>query len=289
MTEVNISMSEYHADTARPSKSMLSDILERPSTYYKKYVAPIEEREKRKPTKHFRDGDLVHCKVHEPDEFDKRYEVVNITGRNTKIFKEVALSSDKTCITTPEYDNASYMADALWKNKYARSYLELAGKAERTFYYTDPDTGIELKARPDWITDDSRFVLDTKTAKSIAPRLLTQDCDSYKYWLSHELINNAIESVRGIRPQAYVFLFVENTGEKKPDTAVYYATEDFLEIGEFKLKQALQTLKQCRESSHWPAFEQPMPLGLPGYRMHELEKLREEKASKYLEEIQYVS
>ena len=282
-------MEEYHADTDRPSKSMLSDILDRASKYYKKYVAPIEERETRKPAKHFRDGDLVHCKVHEPDEFNQRYQVVDVKSRNTKKFGEAVLSTNKICITTPEYDNASYMADALWSNKYARSYLELAGKAERTFYYTDPETGIDLKARPDFITDDSRFVLDTKTAKSISPRLLTQDCDSYKYWLSPELINNAVESVRGIRPSAYVFLFVENTGEKKPDTAVYYGSEDFLEMGEFKLKEALQTLKYCRETDYWPAFQQPMPLGLPGYRMHELEKLREEKASRYLEEIQYVS
>ena len=289
MTEVNISMADYHADTDRPSKSMLSDILDRPSTYYKKYVAPIEEREKRKPAKHFRDGDLVHCQVHEPNEFNKRYQVVNVKARNTKKFTEAGLSTDKTCITTPEYDNASYMANALWSNKYARSYLELAGNAERTFYYTDPETGIDLKARPDFITDDCRFVLDTKTAKSISPRILTQDCDTYKYWLSPELIHNAVESVRGIRPQAYVFLFVENTGEKRPDTAVYYASDEFLEIGEIKLKEALKTLKQCRETNYWPAFEQPMALGLPGYRMHELEKLREEKASRYLEGIQYVS
>ncbi|MFK7822763.1 MAG: PD-(D/E)XK nuclease-like domain-containing protein [Oligoflexales bacterium] len=289
MKEVDISMQDYHADTARPSKSMLSDLLDRPSTYYKKYVAPLEEREQKKSAKHFRDGDLVHCKVHEPKEFSSRYHVVDVSSRATKTFKQTVLGTDKICITSSEYNNASYMADALWNNKQARAYLELAGKAERTFYYTDPETGIELKARPDFITDDSVFVLDTKTARSIDPFDFIRDADSFKYWLSPEIINNAVESVRGIKPQAYVFLCVENKGEKKPDTAIYYADFDFLELGEIKLKQALQTLKQCRESGHWPAFDQPIPLGLPGYRQRELERLREQQASTYLEEIQHVS
>lgn len=289
--EVDISNAEYHADTARPSKSMLSTLLDRPSTYYKRYLAPHEERQAYKNAKHLVLGDAVHCKVLEPDEFWNRYHLVQTQSRVTKAFRESQfLHPLLTCLTIPEYDMICQMAEALWNDKHARIYLELSGKAERTFYYTDPKTGIELKARPDYISDNSTYILDIKTCRSINPFYFTRDCDEYKYWLSPEIINNAVESVRGKRPEAYVFLCVENRGEKSPDTAIYYADIDFLEMGERKLKEALSTLKFCRERNEWPANKgAPMPVGLTSYRKRELERIREHQANTFLDEVHHAS
>ena len=289
--EVSISNAEYHADTDRPSKSMLSTLLDRPSTYYKRYLAPPEERSPYKSAKHLVLGDAVHCQILEPDEFWDRYHMVQTRSRLTKAFREAQeLYPQLVCLTIPEYDMICQMSEALWNDKHARTYLELRGKPERTFYYTDKETGIELKARPDFISDNSTYVLDIKTCRSIDPFQFTRDCDDYKYWLSPELINNAVEAVRGKRPEAYVFLCVENRGEKKPDTAVYYADLDFLEMGERKLKEALSTLKECRDKGEWPANKgAAMPVGLTPYRKRQLERMREDQANTYFSEVHHAS
>lgn len=284
-----ISIQDYHSDIAIPSKTGLSMLLDRPSRYWKHFLAPPELRESFEPSKAQREGDAVHVLTLEPDTWDSRYLIVPVQARTTKAFQGAKKDNPhKVCLTMPEYDHIRRMSDALLDDPKARMYLDLAGEAEKTFYYRDPKTGIDLKARPDFISSDSIYVVDIKTTKDITAYKFLKDSDNYKYWLSPELIFNAVEACRGIRPKAYVFLCVENTGDKVPDTDVFFADPDFLDIGQLKLEEALEILKKCRETGIWPASsDKPTSLGLTSYRMKELERLREQRAAKFLEEYNY--
>lgn len=281
--ETDISIHEYHGQTQIPSKTGLSMILSRPSMYYKHYLAPTELRESFEASKAQREGDAVHCMVLEPETWACRYEVVNTKSRNTKAFKEAqAINLDKVCLTIPEHDNICRMAEALLSDPMCRAYLKLAGKPERTFYYTDLRTGIDLKARPDYISDCSTYAIDIKTTKDISKHSFLADAYAYKYYLSTELIFNAVEAVRGIRPSAYVFLCVENKGEKKPDVDVFYADESMLELAKYRLMESLDKLVSCRKSGIWPCNNGiTKALGLPSYGMQTLEKLRKKYGAAY--------
>ncbi|MCB9229824.1 MAG: PD-(D/E)XK nuclease-like domain-containing protein [Deltaproteobacteria bacterium] len=278
--EEKISIEAYHALTDIPSKTGLSMLLDRPSTYRKYFLDPPETRETFPVSKSLREGEAVHVLTLEPETWDERYMVTAANSRAAKAFQDPARDNpDKTCLTIPEYDNVRRMADALLDDPKSRMYLDLRGEPEKSFFYRDPETGIDLKARPDFISSDSVCVVDIKTTRDLSPHQFTRDADNFKYWLSPELIFNAVEAVRGVRPQAYVFLCVENNGDKRPDTEVYFADADFVELGHRKLREALRILKACRKANRWPVSGlNPASLGLPAWRMKELEMMRESDA-----------
>ena len=280
--EEKISIQDYHGRTDILSKTALSMLLSRPSTYRKYFLDPPELREHFPASRQMREGDAVHVLTLEPETWDERYVVLPVQDRKAKAFRSAAKEQpEKTCLSSPEFDNIRRMSDALLEDPKVRMYLDLPGEPEKSFFYRDEESGTELKARPDYISSDSVCVLDIKTTRNISHASFTRDADEYKYWLSPELIFNAVEAVRGVRPQAYLFLCVENDGSKRPDTEVFFADPDFLEFGQRKLREALHILKRCRESDHWPAAgPSPAALGLPGWRMRELEGMRERDAER---------
>ena len=282
------SIVEYHL---RPenSKTRLSLLIDRPSSYYKHFLAPENEREHFKESPSLRTGNAVHVMTLEFETFYDVYLIAPFKTRTGKGFRDLIRENpDKIVLSETEYDQVRRMSDALLSNPCSRAYLDLRGEPEKSFYFQR--NGIWLKTRPDYITSDSTFALDIKTTKDVGRRAFLRDSDSYKYPLSGAMMLNGVEAVRGIRPEAVVVLAVENSGHKKPDVAVYYFNNDAIEYGEYMLDEAIETLKQCQESNHWPAVsDKAEPLGIGSYHMKLLEKKREEFAARHLEGVDYAS
>jgi exodeoxyribonuclease VIII len=66
---------------------------------------------------------------------------------------------------------------------------ELKGKAEQSFFCTDSETGLELKARPDFILDDYSLILDLKTTADASPNGFQSSIAKFRYFVqaSHYL------------------------------------------------------------------------------------------------------
>lgn len=286
--EVKNTIQDYHKSEI-PSKTRLSMLLERPSTYFKHYLAPEEDREPMTESKSLRTGNAVHVKVFEPELFFEQYIVSLYKTRTGKGFQEIVRENpDKIVLSKTEYDQVCRMSDALLSNPCARAYLDLRGEPEKSFYFKR--NGIWLKTRPDYMTSDSTFCLDLKTTKSVGRRDFQKDSDKYKYPLSGAMMLSGVEAVRGIRPEAVVILAVENSGHKNPDVAVYYFTPDAIEYGELLLDEAIDTLKHCQKNNYWPAVsDKAEPLGISSYHMKILEKKREELADRTIEGFDYAS
>lgn len=271
--ELKNCIKEYHGDTGSLSKTGLSMILDRPRRYWKYYLAPQGIRESFEASKAQREGDAVHCLVLEPDQWNCRYYVADVKSRATKGFKEAsAINLDKITLTTPEFDHIRRMADSLLNDKTAAKYLSLSGEAEKSFYWDY--RGVSLKCRPDRITKD--FCIDIKTTRDVGKRAFMYDADKYHYFLSAGMTLSGVEAVRGYCPEAYVFLCVENSGDKSPDVACYYTTPSGAELGEYQLNKAIDRYLECKELNHWPAVSaQTEPLDPPAYRIRQLEKAQE--------------
>ena len=99
-----------------------------------------------------------------------------------------------------------------------------------------------------------------------------------------------VEKVRGIRPEKYILICVENKGENLPNTDIFVIDHDSVDLGERKFLKAIQILKQCQKDDRWPVnIRKDEYLRLPPYRLRELEKLREEELESFVEEITYAS
>ena len=268
--EAVIPIEEYHYGSKALSKTGIAMLLHCPSRYQKFYLDDSSDQVKDSPAT--RRGSAVHCLVLEPDTFAERYLVSKAKNRLTKAYKEEQGATTKIVLTSVEYDQITRMRDSLFAHTGARVFLNLQGKAEQSFFWDQ--RGVELKCRPDFLTDDSAICIDLKTTRDASPEGFKREADSYKYWLSAAITQLGVEAVRKKLPEAYVYLCVENSDEKRPEVGIYYATEEEVSIGKSYLDMAIDKYLACKEARLWPSYTTKCePLGLPWYRLRELERI----------------
>jgi exodeoxyribonuclease VIII len=88
---------------------------------------------------------------------------------------------------------------------------DLKGKAEQSFFCTDAETGLELKARPDFILDDYSLILDLKTTADASPKGFQSSVAKFRYFVQASHYLDVVEGATGTRPQAFLFVAVEKT------------------------------------------------------------------------------
>lgn len=156
---------EYHSDPAIGS-SGLKAFAECPAIYWHGYVNP--DRENVNGNKYVSIGSHAHIALLEPHIFDKDYSVspefsvVNKGKKNEKkvrmtkahgdwdVFVESAIEEGKKPLLYSEYKQAIAMAAAIRHHEVADAMLT-GGKAEVSFFAKDPDTGLMMKSRPDYL------------------------------------------------------------------------------------------------------------------------------------------
>jgi hypothetical protein len=157
---------DYHAHPAI-SKSHLDLIARSPLHYWARYID--ENRVPQEATPAMRLGTALHTHVLELDSWDKDIAVSPFgIDRRTKAGKEMwaafeADSKGKTLITSDDAEQVMAMGRAVHSHPAAAMLLNLPGKAETSHFYSDPVLGLELKCRPDWLTNDGKIVVDLKT------------------------------------------------------------------------------------------------------------------------------
>lgn len=270
MEKISLPIEDYHADVSSLSKTSISMLLDKPSSYYNLYLAP--EREKTKDSSSMIIGSALHCLLLEEHEFQNRFLISKVKSRNSKIYKEERDTNPATTILTiDEYEKIQRMRDALYNHNGASVFLNSPGCPETSFFWNHHET--KLKCRPDYITED--FCIDIKTTRDGSPKAFQKDADLYKYWLSAAMTLLGVEAVRGKKPKAYVFICVENKGEKHPEVSIYHATDEFVSLGEHYLLRGIEIYKDCKKRGRWPGYSRKsLPLDLLPFRQQELETLR---------------
>lgn len=194
-------------------------------------------------------GTAVHLAVLQPDLFATSY-AVKPEGMSfvTKEGKEWrAANSDRPILSSEEYADICGMADAVRAHPEAARYLA-AGAVEEPIVWTDPDTGVAMKGRPDLVTSTG-FLVDLKTARDLTPRRFASAVLDLGYLFSMAAYKDGL-ALNGKEPRETVLVCVESSAPF--DVCVYRLDDDALDIGRGEYKQALETLKECRERNEWP-------------------------------------
>lgn len=240
---------EYHAHPA-VSKSDL-DLVNRSPLHYKSAKQSGKEQ-----TEAMLFGSVVHKLVLEPETFAAEYAVAPKCDRRTKegkqAWKEFTDSiADETVITEELHKEAQNVANAVLANPIVKKILT-GGQAEQSFFWTDEETGVECKCRPDYLIREKGLVIDLKTTENASPERFMKSAYDYRYhvqawWYLHGL------SQYGVAARNFVFIAVE----KKPPYAVcVYAADDLmLELGKREALENLQTYAECKKSGIWHGYE----------------------------------
>ena len=158
---VGISNSDYHASEGL-SRSQL-DLFSKTPRHYKECI--------REETDAMRKGTAFHALLLEPDTFDAQIAIAPDVPKRSNADKELHRqfeldNAGKTVISSKQYGEILGMVESARKNSFIDAILRHPGKAETSFWWNDPDTGILCKCRPDYLTDDL-IIVDAKSTQSV--------------------------------------------------------------------------------------------------------------------------
>lgn len=263
----DMSNAEYHAHPAI-SKTGLDYISDSPA-HYKYYKENGTEE-----TAALVFGRAFHTMVLEPEK-SKDEVIVMPDAWQTK--KECGISIEeqkeefrfkhqhKAILTVDQLDAANGMLASIEGHAAARFILRKSqGVAEPSLFWQDPETGVDCRARFDWMLGNGMLV-DLKSTRCAKPDVFDKLAYEHRYHVQAAFYMEAYRQVMGNEPAGFAFIACE----KDPPylTCVYLATEDFIKLGEIDYRKDLLTYAECLRTGEWPGYPDIslVPLNLPRY------------------------
>lgn len=235
--------------------STLKELGRSPAHYLYKLTA------KRTDSAVFAMGRAIHTAIFEPDRFVVDY-VLNDENRNSNSFKAFKqANADKTILKTPEYEQALAMRDAVHRHPVAKQYLS-EGKAEQVIMWVDTETGLDCKARLDWLAPE--IMLDLKSTADLDFRGFRNAVARYQYHCQFAFYSMGLIALGHARPVK--LLAVEKT--LPFDVGVFDIMEDMLAVGEDQVRLLMRQLVECRDKNEWPGrYPEETELWLPSWAL----------------------
>lgn len=252
-----IPIEEYHGDPTSVSKSGLDDICRSPLFYYGTHLDPERPRE-RKETAAQLTGNLCHCAILEPDQFNKRYRVgPSVANKNLKVwqdFKKECEAAGETAIDSEQYDMAMQMRHQALTLPDAAQALA-SGRPEVSAYWRDPETGVLCRCRPDWTHDanaESDILLDVKSYDDASEAEFARQVARMNYFGQDAYYRDGYALASGRRVAAFLFVAVET---KWPHVAnLMMLDDDGVAAGRRWYRRALNTYAECLKADTWPGY-----------------------------------
>ena len=221
---------------------MLMHLKKSPYHYHKRFNNP--DFIQPEPTAALIMGDLVHTMILEPHKADDRYIVRPPMDRRTKAGKIeyekfMCSVSGRKVVDSEMIQQAVDMGIAVRDNKLAQSVLD-GCKIEQSIYFNHEPTGIQLKCRPDAMSNS--LVVDLKTTNSANYRDFQSSAFCYGYFLQAAFVYQALRSI-GTKMEKFVFVAVE----KEPPYAVgvYILDDEALDYGINQLDLLMERYARC--------------------------------------------
>jgi exodeoxyribonuclease VIII len=265
----DISNEEYHScEGVSRSKLILLD----KSPYHYWYEIYSGLSEKRESTPAMNIGSAFHTLLLEPELFSTEFAVApKIDRRTTKGKEEYQLfmeaNGSKTLLTDDQYAKASVMASHVKQHEIVTTLLDEA-KFEQSIFWTDKETGIQFKTRPDiW---SSKMVVDLKTTNDASAHSFMRSALNYGYYLQAGMAFEACKAI-GLPFEMFVILAAEKEAPYVP--AVLIMDQEALQFGIDQFQSYKKRLKACLDNDKWPGYP-VQELSIPKFA-----KINEEEAA----------
>jgi hypothetical protein len=196
-------------------------------------------------------GTLVHMAILERDRF--RSSVVAIEGHRGKkdVKEEIAHAemNGKYVCKPDEYMATIKMADAILLNPSAEKLLT-GGAAERSIRWRDPETGVLLKCRPDYLRDDG-IVVDLKTFNDLNEDNLQRHILKSKYHWQSRFYLDGVNQVLGLKSNMFAHIFIDTEAYV---SRVVVLDDASLEKAETLIRPLIQLYSECLKNDVWPGY-----------------------------------
>ena len=284
----DIDNEDYHRNPdLLPGPSLSSSGAKRilsASPYHYWFDSPLNpNRPPEQDKSHYAIGKAAHDLILLADRWADHYHILpeGFTRAATKKFAEAIAAADeaieagKTVLKHDDHLTAIRVADALSENNLAMTALS-KGVTEETIVWQDAETGVWLRARPDFRPDSIvsggpvRVLADLKfmSPTFCSPHGFGRAIDNFGYHQSAAFYFEGIRQVYGEEPTHWLNIVCEKA-EKPSDpvtVSLYELPSEDIHRGRLLNRQAIRIFADCLSADRWPAYaDGPMPVGLPEY------------------------
>lgn len=259
----NLPGEKYHGGPGI-SNSGLKDFAQSPAHYYARHLDPARPPPRTRAGQ--LEGNLAHCAILEPGEFDKRYAVYGqCINRNTNAWKAFAAEAEaagKVAIQPDQYDTA--MAQAASVRRLADvAELFSRGHAEVSAFWIDQPTGELCRCRPDWVFPTARgdgavILVDVKTCSDASPAEFARQVGRKAYHVQDAYYCDGYGHASGLQVLGMVFVAVEM--EYPYAASACSLDDDGRERGRAEYRRLLDLYAAARRANHWPGYSETIEL-----------------------------
>jgi hypothetical protein len=199
-------------------------------------------------------------------------EVIDADSWRTNAAKDArdyARMAGKIPVLTADYERVCRMADMIRAHPLARALFNPDhGRPEMSLFWTDPETGVPCRARPDWLPDPrgGRLTIpDYKSCQDAGTEAVMRAVGNFGYHIQHaHYAAGAAECGLDDDP-AFVFVFQE----KDPPYLVNVVQLDAAAIqsGRIACRAGAEIFRDCAAADLWPGFPMDIPeIPLPPWK-----------------------
>lgn len=250
---VTMTNEEYHAKE-EISKSDL-DASKKSGKHFK-YK---KEGPKQIPTLAMKFGSAFHALALEPDLFENEFIYKPDTTSKTwlmtkegKAWKQDQEEAGRTVLSLEDKANLEGMMQSLNNCAPAKKLLDATGKAEQSFFWTDKETGLGCKCRPDYLLVDGDTIVDVKTTVDASYRGFLKSISNFRYHVQAGWYLHGLEQATGIRPERFIFIAVEKTAPF--GVGVYEADTYMVVNGYDTAREDLARIAKWKKEDHYPGY-----------------------------------
>jgi hypothetical protein len=272
----DLTAEQYHADRTSISSSGLRALLAPGCPAQFKY----DLDNPRPPKREFDLGHAAHLLVlGEGPEF-KVIEFPDYKKKAAQDERDAAYDAGIVPLLTKEHDQVQAMAEAIRQHPIAGPlFTPGTGRAELSIYWTDRDTGVRCRVRPDWLKEMPGLALavDYKTCRDANPEAVSRAIRDYSYHQQDAFYTDGIWAALDPADVRFIFVFQSKTAPYL--ITVRELADQDRDIGRARNQRALRLYADCTATGIWPDWTGPVT-EIPTISMPSYDTLRQ--AEEYL-------
>jgi hypothetical protein len=260
----DLTAEQYHADRTSVSSSGLRALLAPGCPAQFKY-----DRDNTKPAK--REFDLGHAAHKLVLGEGPEFEVIDFPDykkKDAQLQRDDAYAAGLVPLLPKEHEQVQAMADAIRQHPIAGGlFAPGSGRAELSIYWTDRDTGVRCRVRPDWLKQMPGLALavDYKTAKDASPDAASRAIKDHSYHQQDAFYTDGIWAALDPEDVRFIFVFQSKTAPYL--ITVRELADQDREIGRARNNRALRIYAECEATGVWPDWTGPVTtipqIGMP--------------------------
>lgn len=240
----NMPNAEYHASPAL-SSSGLKHLAKSPAHYLEYRNNPIV------PTAAMVLGSAFHSALLE--EGFARGEILLAPGttRSTNIYKDFAKANPgKIILLEDEFLRVEGMVEAVDRHPVASQLLK-DGVAESSIFWTDPETGVQCKCRPDFLRNDGR-IIDVKSTRDASEDAFQRSIMQFKYHWQSAWYLEGVGTARNLKVEDFIHIAVES--EAPYGVGIFVLDEGSLDKAQDDIRKLRARFAECMHTGEYPGY-----------------------------------